>query len=59
MMNHNIGSVVVLKNKVVDEKGEAAGLLSFGEIFQLLAQEIHDLSAPAAPEKPKIVKQVA
>ena len=44
---------------VVDEKGNAVGLLSFGDVYQLLGKEISDLLAPVAPEKPKIVDKAA
>jgi CBS domain-containing protein len=44
---------------VVDDDGRAIGLLSFGDIFHLLGQEIRDLSATIAPERAKIVSRAA
>ncbi len=44
---------------VVDEEGFAVGLLSFGDVYQLIGQELNDLLAPTAPEQPKIVDQAA
>lgn len=44
---------------VVDNGGKCIGLLSFGDIFQLLATEMAALSEPAAPETPKIVEKAA
>lgn len=44
---------------VVDENGIAVGLLSFGDLFQLLAQEISALAPLASPEEPKIVAEAA
>ena len=39
---------------IVDEKGTAVGLVSMGDVLQLLAEEIHAISEPAAPEAPKL-----
>ncbi|MBI3336113.1 CBS domain-containing protein [Candidatus Peregrinibacteria bacterium] len=55
---------VMKKNKirrvpVIDSSGKAVGLLSFSDVYQLLAKEIGDLSVPVAPEEPKIVEQAA
>jgi signal-transduction protein with cAMP-binding, CBS, and nucleotidyltransferase domain len=44
---------------VVDDDGKAVGLISFGDVFQLLSKEIEDLAAPTVPEKTKIVEQAA
>jgi CBS domain-containing protein len=44
---------------VVDENGDAVALVSFGDIFELLAEELHKLAAPARPEKKKIDKDAA
>jgi len=44
---------------VVESDGKAIGLLSFGDVYQLLAKEISDLSGPMAPEEPKIEEQAA
>lgn len=44
---------------IVDDQGNAVGLLSFGDLFQLLGKEINDLTVAAGPEKPKIVQQAA
>jgi CBS domain-containing protein len=44
---------------VVDENGFAVGLLSFGDVFQLLAEELSALAPTASPEDPKIVSQAA
>jgi CBS domain-containing protein len=42
---------------VVNQMGKAIGLLSFGDLFQLIAHELHDLSTPGVPRMPKIVEQ--
>jgi CBS domain-containing protein len=44
---------------VVDEGGQAVGLLSFGDLYQLLAEEISALAPLAAPEEPKLVEEAA
>jgi CBS domain-containing protein len=44
---------------VVDASGEAVGLLSFGDMFHLVAEEIGALVAPIAPENPKLVSKAA
>ena len=44
---------------VVDNKGKACGLVSFGDIFQLLGQEISMLCENLTPDKPKIDKAAA
>lgn len=44
---------------VVDQSGRAVAVVSFGDVFELLAREISDLSAPATPEEKKIDKQAA
>lgn len=40
---------------IVDDNGIAVGLVSMGDVLQLLSEEIHALSDPASPEAPKIV----
>ena len=49
----------VRRTPVIDENGKAVGFLSFGDIFQLLSQEIADLSECAVPEDPKIIQRAA
>jgi signal-transduction protein with cAMP-binding, CBS, and nucleotidyltransferase domain len=44
---------------VVDDFGNAVGLVSFGDMMALLGKEIHDLAVPATPEEPKIVESAA
>ena len=44
---------------VVDASGKAVALISMGDVFQLIAQELGNLSFPATPEEPKIVAQAA
>jgi len=44
---------------VVDKEGTAVGLLSFGDVFQLIGKEVGDLAASSAPESPKIVEKKA
>ena len=44
---------------VVDESGVVVGLVSFGDMFQLLGQELSDLAAIVEPETPKIVSKEA
>jgi CBS domain-containing protein len=39
---------------VLDETGKAVGLLSFGDLFQLLGKEMSDLEATISPEFTKI-----
>lgn len=55
---------VMKKNKVrwvpvVDDSGKVKGLLSFSEVYQLLAKELSDLSESVSPEEPKIAAQAA
>jgi len=42
---------------VVQEGGIAVGLLSFGDIFELLTKEMVALSVPATPKEKKIVER--
>ncbi len=42
---------------VVDEEGKAIGLVSFGDIFQLLSQEMQAMGELLTPETPKLVSQ--
>jgi CBS domain-containing protein len=44
---------------VINDDGTAVGLVSFGDLFQLLSRELYDLSAAASPDDPKIVDHVA
>lgn len=44
---------------VVDQNGNAVGLLSFGDMLQLLQTELDNLAKAASPAKPKLVQQVA
>lgn len=44
---------------VVDRDGRAVGLLSFGDVYQLVGQEISDLLGPTSPVFPKIVDRAA
>jgi len=52
-----MGASKIRRVPVIDKSGQACGLLSFGDVFQLLAKEITALAGPTAPEKPKIVDQ--
>jgi CBS domain-containing protein len=40
---------------IVDEQGTVVGLVSMGDVLQLLAEEIYAMSEPTAPEAPKII----
>jgi CBS domain-containing protein len=44
---------------VVDDTGKAVGLVSFGDVYQLVGQELSDLLAPVSPKQPKIDKHAA
>ena len=39
---------------IVDDEGRVVGLVSMGDVLQLLSEEVHALAEPAAPEAPKI-----
>jgi CBS domain-containing protein len=39
---------------VVDKEERPVGLISFGDLFQLLASELMALAAPATPNEPKL-----
>lgn len=43
---------------IVDESGRVVGLVSMGDVLQLLSEEIYALAEPASPEAPKIVAGV-
>lgn len=44
---------------IVDEEGKAVGLVSFGDVLELLVMELKDLAVPASPDDPKIDKEAA
>ena len=44
---------------IVDELGCAVGLLSFGDVFELVAKEISFLIGPTSPENSKIEDKAA
>lgn len=44
---------------IVDSDGRCAGLISFGDVFELLGKEMGDLGQVIAPDNPKIVSQAA
>lgn len=44
---------------VVDEGGNAVGLLSFDDVFDLLTEELDNLRAAVQPRMPKLVDQTA
>ncbi len=65
-INDGIYEVLQIMNRaevrrvpVVDENGFAVGLVSFGDLFQLLTEELQALAPLASPEKAKIVSQAA
>jgi CBS domain-containing protein len=44
---------------IVDEGGKAVGLVSFGDVLEVLVTELSDLARPATPEEKKIDKYAA
>lgn len=44
---------------IVDLAGKAVGLLSFGDILQLLGKEFNDLTSSSTSEEPKLVQRAA
>ncbi|MBI4405818.1 MAG: CBS domain-containing protein [Deltaproteobacteria bacterium] len=54
---HTMKRSEVRRVPVVDKAGKCIGLLSFGDVFELLGRELSDLLPVTAPEKPKLVKQ--
>lgn len=42
---------------VVDNDGKAVGLISMGDVFKLIGEEIHDLTLASTPEENKIQQQ--
>lgn len=44
---------------VLDESGQAVGLVSFGDLFQLLSEEMSALAPLVSPEEPKLVARAA
>jgi CBS domain-containing protein len=44
---------------ITNQSGEAVGLVSFGDILELLVRELHGLAGPAIPENKKIHVQAA
>ena len=42
---------------IVDKAGKAVALLSFDDVFQLIAEEVNNLKEAVQPKQPKIVNQ--
>src|SRR5262249_38602291 len=49
----------VMRIVVVDSAGNAAGLLSFDDVFDLLSTELNDLRETVSPRMVKIIEQAA
>jgi CBS domain-containing protein len=56
---HAMRAAQVRRVAVVDDAGNAVGLLSFDDVFDLLTQELYDLREAVQPARPKIVNQAA
>lgn len=56
---HTLKNGVVRRVVVVDEGGMPTGLLSFDDLFELIAEEISALKDVVQPENAKIVAQTA
>ncbi|MBI4403442.1 MAG: CBS domain-containing protein [Deltaproteobacteria bacterium] len=56
---HKMKEASVRRVAVVDAAGNAVGLLSFDDVFDLLAEELSDLRIAVLPRTPKIINKAA
>ena len=56
---HKMKSASVRRIVVVDGSGNALGVLSFDDVFDLLTEELNDLREAVQPRKHKIVSEAA